>query len=409
MSLRPKTVLILATLDTKGEEALFLKREIEGKGLRTMTMDVGVKGEPYFEPEIPRQEVAQAVSQTVEGLLALQDEAKAMGEMARGAERIVSRLQREGTIDGAIAVGGTIGTALALKVLQVLPVGFPKVMVSTVAISPYVSPQEVGTDVVLYQAASDFWGLNRLVRRDLERAASAMASAVEVEGLKKQEAPLVAITTLGSSWLKYTFRLKEVLQREGYEVVVFHSVSMQGAIMERLIRDGEIKGLLDLCPIEVLAEIAGGDCCSPGRMKAAAEKGIPQIVGPGGIGVFPWRFVHALPERFKGRRVRAHSGIVFAVKATKEEMVETARAMASRLNRSKGPVTVVVPTKGFFGPDDVGGYFYDPEGRKAFIETLRAALRPDINFISLDCHINDPEYAEKVAEVALELLGEGDR
>ena len=408
MSSRPKTVLILATLDTKGEEALFLKREIESKGLRTITMDVGVKGEPYFEPEIPRQEVAQAVSQTVEGLLALRDEAKAMGEMARGAERIVSGLQREGTIDGAIAVGGTIGTALALKVLRALPVGFPKVMVSTVAISPYVSPQEVGTDVVLYQAASDFWGLNRVVRRDLERAALTVASVVKAEE-PKGEAPLVAITTLGSSWLTYTFRLKEVLQREGYEVVVFHSVSMQGAIMERLIREGEIKGLLDLCPIEVLAEIAGGDCCSPGRMKAAAERGIPQIVGPGGIGVFPWRFVHALPERFKGRRVRAHSGIVFAVKATKEEMVETARAMASRLNRSKGPVTVVVPTKGFFGPDDVGGYFYDPEGRKAFIETLRAALRPNINFILLDCHINDPEYAEKVAEVALELLGKGEQ
>jgi len=408
MSSRPKTVLILATLDTKGEEALFLKREIESKGLRTITMDVGVKGEPYFEPEIPRQEVAQAVSQTVEGLLALRDEAKAMGEMARGAERIVSGLQREGTIDGAIAVGGTIGTALALKVLRALPVGFPKVMVSTVAISPYVSPQEVGTDVVLYQAASDFWGLNRVVRRDLERAALTVASVVKAEE-PKGEAPLVAITTLGSSWLTYTFRLKEVLQREGYEVVVFHSVSMQGAIMERLIREGEIKGLLDLCPIEVLAEIAGGDCCSPGRMKAAAEKGIPQIVGPGGIGVFPWRFVHALPERFKGRRVRAHSGIVFAVKATKEEMVETAQVMASRLNRSKGPVAVVVPTKGFFGPDDVGGYFYDPEGRKAFIETLRAALRPNINFILLDCHINDPEYAEKVAEVALELLGKGEQ
>jgi len=408
MSSRPKTVLILATLDTKGEEALFLKREIESKGLRTITMDVGVKGEPYFEPEIPRQEVAQAVSQTVEGLLALRDEAKAMGEMARGAERIVSGLQREGTIDGAIAVGGTIGTALALKVLRALPVGFPKVMVSTVAISPYVSPQEVGTDVVLYQAASDFWGLNRVVRRDLERAALTVASVVKAEE-PKGEAPLVAITTLGSSWLTYTFRLKEVLQRKGYEVVVFHSVSMQGAIMERLIRDGEIKGLLDLCPIEVLAEIAGGDCCSPGRMKAAAEKGIPQIVGPGGIGVFPWRFAHALPERFKGRRVRAHSGIVFAVKATKEEMVETARAMASRLNRSKGPVAVVVPTKGFFGPDDVEGYFYDPEGRKAFIETLHDALRPDINFISLDCHINDPEYAEKVAEVALELLGKGEQ
>ena len=408
MSSRPKTVLILATLDTKGEEALFLKREIESKGLRTITMDVGVKGEPYFEPEIPRQEVAQAVSQTVEGLLALRDEAKAMGEMARGAERIVSGLQREGTIDGAIAVGGTIGTALALKVLRALPVGFPKAVVSTVAISPYVSPQEVGTDVVLYQAASDFWGLNRVVRRDLERAALAMASAVKAEE-PKGEAPLVAITTLGGSWLTYTFRLKEVLQREGYEVVVFHSVSMQGAIMERLIREGEIKGLLDLCPIEVLAEIAGGDCCSPGRMKAAAEKGIPQIVGPGGIGVFPWRFVHALPERFKGRRVRAHSGIVFAVKATKEEMVETAQVMASRLNRSKGPVAVVVPTKGFFGPADVEGYFYDPEGRKAFIETLRAALRPNINFILLDCHINDPEYAEKVAEVALELLGKGEQ
>ena len=238
----PKTVLILATLDTKGEEAFFLKKEIQRRGVRTLTMDVGVRGEPYFEAEISREEVAQAASRTIEALLALQDEAKAMGEMAHGAERVAGKLYVERRIDGAIALGGTIGTGLALRVFRVFPVGFPKVLVSTVAISPYVSAQRVGMDVVMVQATSDFWGLNWLVRMDLERAAATIASAVEGEK-PEQGTPLIAITTLGGSWLSYVPRLKKELRSKGYEVAVFHSVSMQGAIMERLIRQGLIKGL----------------------------------------------------------------------------------------------------------------------------------------------------------------------
>jgi uncharacterized protein (UPF0261 family) len=195
--------------------------------------------------------------------------------------------------------------------------------------------------------------------------------------------------------------VKEALEKKGYEVAVFHSVSMQGAIMERLIEEGKVDGLLDLCPQEVLAELAGGLCCSPGRMEAAAKMGIPQVVGPGGVGVFPSGAMEDLPEKFKDRLVKPHNEIACSVKASKEEMAEAAKIMASKLNQSHGPVAVVIPERGFFHYDSPGEPYHDPEGRKIFVDTMKDNLAPDIEFVRMNCHINDPEYATKVTDIAI--------
>jgi uncharacterized protein (UPF0261 family) len=297
------------------------------------------------------------------------------------------------------------GGALCEKLDRRAPIGVPKVLVSTVALSCFVTPQDVSADLIMFQVAADIWGLNRLVKRDLKRAALAAVYATEnEEQLSGQVDPLISLTTLGGSYLKYTPMVKERLENEGYEVAVFHSVSMQGAIMERIIEEGKVDGVLDLCPFEVLAEVCGGHCCSSGRMEAAAKMGIPQIVAPGGIGIFPLGSLENIPERFRGRLAKAHNEIASAIKASEEEMAETAKVMASKLNRSTGPVIVVIPEKGFFEYDRPGEFFYYPEGRKIFIEAMRDTLRPEIEFVSMDHHINDPEFAEKVSHIALHLF-----
>ena len=368
-------------------------------------MDVGVTGKSSLRADFPNLEVAGAASRTLQELLAFEDEARAMGEMAKGAERIVAEHFEKGDFDGVIALGGTMGTALALRVFRKLPIGVTKVLASTVALSYFVTPQAVHSDIVMVQVAADLWGLNRVVKKDLTKAALVVACAVESEDEVQEEgAPFIAMTTLGGSYLKYASPVKAALEREGYEVAIFHSVSMQGAIMERLIMEGRVDGVLDLCPQEVLTEHCGGYCCSPGRLKAAAQMGIPQVVAPGGIGAFPWGSLEDLPERFKGRQAKWHNEIASAIKATKGELADVARIMARRLNRSKGPVAVVIPEDGFFEYDRPGAFFYDPEGRRLFVNTLRDELNPDIEFVSMDCHINDPEYAEKVSDIAFRIL-----
>jgi uncharacterized protein (UPF0261 family) len=203
--------------------------------------------------------------------------------------------------------------------------------------------------------------------------------------------------------------VKEALEKEGYEVAVFHSVSssMQGALMERLIREGKVHGVLDLCPQGVLAEVSGMSRFPLLRLEAASETGIPQILGPGGLGFFSFGALKDLPERFKGRKTFAHNEIASGVQGTVEEMAETGKLIASRLNRSRGPVAVVIPEGGFMEYDRPGGKLYYPEGRKAFIETLKDHLSPSVEFIRMDCHINDSVYSDKVTETALRLFKGG--
>ena len=406
---KQKTVLIIATLDSKGPEALFVKKVIEERGLKTLVMDIGTTGKSLFNADIPSHKVAEAAFCTLPQLLAFNDEAKAMAEMATGAERIVQEIFKNGSFDGVLAIGGSMGTSLALKVFRGLPTGLTKVLLSTVTLSDFVTPQSVMNDVVLFQATCDLWGMNHLERRDLKKTALSVVSMVEGEEEPSEDsAPLITMTTLGGSFLQYATPVKEALEKEGYEVAVFHSVSssMQGAIMEKLIREGKVRGVLDLCPQGVLAEIAGGSC-SPGRLEAASEKGIPQILGPGGLGFFSFGALKNLPERFKGRLTFAHNEIASGIQGTVEEMAETGKVIASRLNRSRGPVAVVIPEGGFMEYDRPGGKLYYPEGRKAFIEALRGHLSPRIEFISMDCHINDSVYSEIVTDTDLRLFRRG--
>jgi uncharacterized protein (UPF0261 family) len=363
---RKKTVLLVGTCDTKGDEICFMRDVIESENVKCMVMDIGLMKDPMIKPDITRQEVAAASGHTLEDLitqaLAGRYEASAE-ELAIGAGKFMTDdLVPNGTIDGVIAIGGSMGTAITLKALRSLPIGFPKTLISTVALSDYVHPVFVQSDIMLVQPISDFCSLNDWSKRDLQRAALSMASIVAREK-PLEDGPWIGITTTG--WTHYVPRIKEQLEKIGYKVSVSHSVSMQGSILEQLIRQGVIKGFLDLCPFELPHEVAGASCNSTQRMQAASEMGIPQIVSPGMWGLFTMPTADMPRWAAQGRFTVPHNDILGTAKMTIEEMIESSKLMASRLNKSKGPVAVVVPTQGFHHYDRPDKMYDNPEGRKA--------------------------------------------
>lgn len=400
-----KTVLLVGTCDTKGDEIAFMKEVIESESVDCMVMDIGLMKDPAIRPDVTRQDVAAAGGHRLEDLIA---EALAgryetsAEELAIGAGRfMMEELVRKGVVDGVIAIGGSMGTAITLKALRSLPIGFPKMLISTVALSDYLHPTFVQSDIMLVQPISDFCSLNDWSKRDLQRAALSMASIVNREK-PLENGPWIGITCTG--WTHYVPRIKEHLEKTGYKVSVSHSVSMQGSILEQLIRQGVIKGFLDLCPFELPHEVAGASCNSTNRMEAASEMGIPQIVSPGMWGLFTMPTADMQRWAAQGRFTVPHNEILGTAKMTIEEMIESSKLMASRLNRSKGPVAVLVPAQGFHHYDRADKMYDNPEGRRAFLEIMRSHLKPNIELHVLDCHINDNEFADEVIELASRLF-----
>jgi uncharacterized protein (UPF0261 family) len=401
-----KSVLLVGTCDTKGDEIGFMRDVIESENVKCLVMDIGLMKDPAIRPDITRQEVAAASGHTLENLVAQAQAGRyeaSAEELAIGAGKFMTdELVPNGAIDGVIAIGGSMGTAITLKALRSLPIGFPKMLISTVALSDYVHPVFVQSDIMLVQPISDFCSLNDWSKRDLQRAALSMASIV---GREKplEDGPWVGITCTG--WTHYVPRLKEQLEKTGYKVSISHSVSMQGSIMEQLIRQGVIKGFLDLCPFELPHEVAGASCNSTHRMEAASETGIPQIVSPGMWGLFTMPTADMPRWAAEGRFTVPHNEILGTAKMTLDEMVASSKLMASRLNKSSGPVAVVVPAQGFHHYDRIGKMYDNPEGREAFMEVMRSHLKPAIELHILDCHINDSEYTDRIMALAKRLFG----
>ena len=272
-------------------------------------------------------------------------------------------------IDGILAIGGSMGTAIGLRSLRCLPVGFPKVLVSTVAVSDYLHPHFIKSDVILVQPISDYFWLNQWSKRDLKRAASTICNIVlEEEAL--EEGKWLGLTAIG--WVASVVPpIKRLMEEKGFKVAITHSVSMQTGILEDLIRQGVVKGMIDLCPFELLHEITGGACHSRNRLKAAAEMGVPTIVAPGSIGVFTMNTLQMPEYKKQGRFTIEHNEILGTAKPTIEEMIKTAELMCTRLNASTGKVAVLVPSQGFFNYDRKGKVYNTPEGRSAFINVLK--------------------------------------
>ena len=400
----PKTVALIGTFDTKGEEFSFLRDRIEGAGLRTMMIDVGVLGSPPFAADISQAEVAAAANEDLAALQRERDRGRSVTAMARGATVILARLHAQGAIHGAVALGGSAGTTIATAAMRALPYGFPKLMVSTLAAGdtkPYVGTK----DICMMPSVLDISGLNHVSRRILNNAAGAICGMVTAEPARAfDDKPLIAATMFGVTTPCVT-AARRVLEERGYEVLVFHATGTGGQAMEQLIEDGAIQAVLDLTTTELADELAGGVMSAgPHRLEAAGRKGIPQLVCPGAIDMVNFGPVETVPVQFRSRKLYVHNPTVTLMRTTPEECAEIGRITATRLNRASGPVTVLIPLQGVSAIDKPGGPFYSPEALNSYRRAVKTTLSSEIKLVELDAHINDESFARTAADLLLESL-----
>jgi uncharacterized protein (UPF0261 family) len=400
-----KTVAILGTLDTKGPEFAYLKSQIESAGLRSLMIDAGVLGVPECPSDICREDVARAGGRGLPELLAEHDRGKAIAIMAAGAAAVIRRLHGEGRIDGIISLGGSAGTTIATTAMRSLPVGFPKVMVSTLASGdtrPYVGSK----DITMVHSVVDIAGLNTLSRRILANSAAAIAGMVNSEAAKDVEhKALIAATMFGVTTPCVTMA-RRILEQQGFEVVVFHATGPGGQAMESLIDDGTIAAVLDITTTELADELAGGVMSAgPHRLEAAGLKGIPQVVCPGAIDMVNFGPMDSVPQRYRNRLLYRHNANVTLMRTSPEECAELGRITAVKLNRARGIVTFFMPLKGVSAIDCPGGAFYSPEADKSYLDALKENLEPRIRLVEVDANINDESFARRIAESLLETMG----
>jgi uncharacterized protein (UPF0261 family) len=405
--MEPKTVAILGTLDTKGEEFAYLRTRIAAAGLATLVIDSGILGEPAFAPSISPWELAKASGHALEDLRATRDRGESIAAMAAGAAVVVRQLFEEGRIQGLISLGGSAGTTIGSAAMRSLPAGFPKVMVSTLASGdtrPYVGTK----DIVMVYPIVDIAGLNLLSRRILANAAAAIAGMVlqeKTEGPAVSK-PLIAATMFGVTTPCVTIA-RRILEQHGFEVLVFHATGAGGQAMEGLIADGYVAGVLDVTTTELADELAGGVMSAgPHRLEAAAEKGIPQVVCPGAIDMVNFGPLGSVPEKYRTRLLYIHNPNVTLMRTTPEECAELGRITAEKLNRARSSVVFLMPLRGVSAIDAVGLPFWWPQADRCYLNALKANLNTRIRLVEVDAHINDEDFAEAAANTLLELLSE---
>lgn len=401
-----KTVAIIGSLDTKGEEFKFLKESIEKNGLSTYVFDVGVLGDPLFEPDVHADEIAKAGGSDLETLRKNNNRGFALDIMAAGIAVVVKEKFDQGKFDGIISMGGGGGTGVGTSGMRTLPVGVPKIMVSTVA-SADTSPYVGTTDIMMMPSIVDISGLNRISKIIFRNAANAISGMVLYstdETNLMEEKPLIAATMFGNT-TRAVNHARNIIEDAGYEVLVFHCTGTGGRTMEMLIHNGYFKGVLDITTTEWADEICGGVLsASDHRLEAAALKGIPQIVTPGCIDMVNFWGEETVPEKYKDRLFYHWNPNVTLMRTNVEENATLGRIFAEKLNMAIAPVKVLIPLKGFSEIDAPGQPFWWPEANQAFINELTKRLRPDIEVILMDNNVNDPEFSEKCATELLNLL-----
>ncbi len=399
-----KTIAIFGALDTKGQEFAFLKAAIEQRGFQTLVVDTGVLGEPAFLPDITHEQVAAAGGVTLADLVAKGDRGEAMAAMQKGAVEIARQLQRDGKIDGIIGMGGGGGTSVATAAMRALPVGFPKLMVSTVASGD--TSGFVGTsDITMMYSVVDVAGINRISRLIYTNAAGAICGMVAGEVAQAEDEPIIAVSMFGNT-TRAVNQARGLLEAAGYEVLVFHATGSGGRTMESLIADELITAVLDMTTTEWADELLGGVLSAGStRLEAAAKAGVPQIVVPGCIDMCNFWALDTVPEKYKGRNLYSWNPNITLMRTTPDENAQMGAIFAEKLNVSTGAVKVYVPMRGVSELDVEGKPFYDPAALPAFVNALKAKLRPDIPVVEMDMEINDPLFADETVNALLQLLG----
>ena len=399
-----KTIVLVGTLDTKGVEFGYVKEKIIEHGHRAIVVDVGVLGSPLLEPDITHDDVAQAAGTTMQDIISQGKEGLAIEQMTKGAASIIQGLYHSGKIDGIISLGGSMGTSLATAVMRALPIGIPKVMVSTMASSdtrPYVDTK----DIVMIPSIADIVGLNRITERILAIAAGAVIGMAEADpGPIPSDKPLIGLTLHGD--LNPGMRsIKAILEATGYEVIVFAATGSGGKTLEEWIEQGIIDGVFDLVTHEIACYLFGGLCdAGPSRLEAASKKGIPQLVVPGKLDIVSFSVARGIPQRFEGRRPWMHNPDLGVIRLNKEEMTLIGEVVAEKLNKTIGPTAVIIPKRGLSAYGTGWEDFYDAEANSALFEVLQRSLKPEIKVVEVDAQINDKLFIEKATTLFDELM-----
>ena len=396
-----KTVCIVGTMDTKGIEFSFIKTQIESAGISTCVINTGILGEPQLTPDISADEVAQAGGSSLQALRDEGDRGNSVTVMAQGAAALIAEKHAAGEIDGIISLGGSAGTTIGTTAMQAVPVGIPKIMVSTLA-SGDTSPYVQSKDICMMYAVVDIAGINRLSRQILANAAGAIVGMVNVEVPEATtDKPLIAATMFGVTTPCVT-KAREILEEAGYEVLVFHATGTGGQAMEDLVKGGFLVGVLDVTTTELADELVGGILSAgPDRLEAAGQTGLPQVVAPGALDMVNFGPPDTVPEKFSDRLFYQHNPTVTLMRTTAEETAELGRIMARKLSEAQGPTTVIIPIQGVSAIDKTGQPFDAPEAREAWRENLKAHISDNVTVIEMDAHINDDAFAIKLAETLL--------
>jgi uncharacterized protein (UPF0261 family) len=397
-------VALLGTLDTKGVEYAFLRERLAGLTVETVLIDAGVHPPVAVVPDVSRHEVAEAAGADVEELAATGDRGAAVEAMAAGAEAVVSRLYDEGRIGGILALGGSGGSSIATRAMRALPVGVPKLMVSTLA-SGDTRPYVGAVDVTMMYPVVDISGVNRVSARIMANAAGAIAGMVGAEVPQLEERPLVAATMFGVTTPCVT-AARERLEELGYEVLVFHATGTGGQSMEALVRGGFLAGVLDATTTELADELVGGVLSAGAdRLTAAGEARIPQVVSLGALDMVNFGPRETVPPQFESRNLYVHNATVTLMRTTPQECRELGRAIGRKLSAAAGPTVLFVPLGGVSAISKVGEPFYDGEADDELRAGLAETLDPSVEVRERDEDINDPGFAIAMAERLHELIG----
>lgn len=403
-----KTILIVGTYDTKNDELDYMASCIRAQGGGVVTMDISVLGDPAHPCDISKHDVAGAAGSSIKDAIASGDENTAMQIMARGASTLAARMQGQGRFDGVVILGGTMGTDVALDVCRALPLGVPKYVVSTVSFSPLIPADRLSPDIQMILWAGGLYGLNSICKSSLSQAAGAVLGAARAVELARGTQPIVGMTSLGSSCLRYMKLLKPALEERGFEVAIFHATGMGGMAFESIAREGGFACVMDFALPE-LGNLMAGSVVHSGadRLKNAGASGIPQIVAPGCLDLIDFAGWQDIPERYADRPFHAHNRLIKSSALNAEERRETAREIAARLSQAKGAAHVILPAGGIEEWDRPGEPAHDPEGLAAFCDEMRNVIRAPVQLSEIAGHINDQAFADRALEIFDGWLADG--
>jgi len=400
-------VVLIGTMDTKRTEYEWLAQEVRDHGAQVLTIDVG----PYSEAraDISSTEVAAAAGHELEALLSAADRGRSMEAMAAGAAAILTRLHDEGTVDGVLAVGGSGGSAVASHAMQALPVGVPKLLVSTMAsgdVAPYVGE----TDITLMHSVVDVAGINSISEHVFGNAAAAIVAMAQQESARRSRpagdhAPLIGLSMFGLT-TPAVDEAREELVELGYEPLVFHATGAGGRALEKLAAEGRLAGVLDLTTTELADDLVGGVLTAGSqRLEGAGAAGIPQVVSLGALDMVNFGPRETVPDRFDGRNFIVHNPTVTLMRTTAEENTELGRRIGAKLAAATGPTTVIIPRAGLSGIDEEGGPFFDPEADAALFTALADALEGStVEILDRDLSLNEPGFGRDAARRLHDLI-----